>query len=82
MFVSSPARCFAILLLSLCLLTGCRTPWWGKKSTSQDEPNVAVDGDDDSSRWAGGNLRSPGPQGELLGLDPQARDIERSLGYR
>lgn len=52
---------------------GCRS--WQPATTQEDAPRGSVDATMSSTR-------EPGPKGQMLGLDPRSREIERNLGIR
>ncbi len=63
------------LLLGCTLALGCAS-WDRAPEESTSEPQPEPD-----TSW-GSQFRSKGPEGQYLGLDPRARDIENSLGVR
>lgn len=60
------------LLLPVASFTGCAS-WY---PTHDD---AAVEEPDDNIF---SSMRSPTSEGEMMGLDPRAREVEHSLGYR
>jgi hypothetical protein len=63
------------LLLGCALTIGCAS-WNRAPDGAQPESEPASD-----TSW-GAQFRKGGPDGQQLGLDPRAREIERSLGVR
>ena len=64
-----------LLLVAALVLAGCAT--WDK-TPAEVSAEVPAEGEKDGD-WSG-SLRSPGPPGQQLGIDPRAREIERHVG--
>lgn len=63
-------RLLKVALLLCAALVGCRS--WDTAPPADPDPDAQI----------GARLRTPGPPGQLLGIDQRAREIEHNLGVR
>jgi hypothetical protein len=75
-FLDKARDCLLLSLLFVCALpVGC-VSWNRTPEGATPESETAPD-----TSW-GSQFRKSGPDGQQLGLDPRAREIENSLGVR